>query len=293
MPLTSLGLVSPGTEWAGRAAPVLLAAGVGALVFGAFHGNSLVGRWLSSHRERLDHDLDFVRARLRGEAVLRLQIVGVAAVLGAAVGWASAAPLMAAVPVFVGPGLAARRSRLLRVQALEEQLDVWVLSLANALSATASLGEAIAASARVVPPPMRDEVETMLRETRLGVPLDAALTAMGARIGSRVVAGALITLRIARNAGGNARATLEMAASTLREMARLEGVVRSKTAEGKAQALVVSVIPAPLVLAIRAMAPDFFAPLGRSPAGSLVVLLAVVLWGAAIALATKICAVDV
>jgi tight adherence protein B len=285
--------LTPTTVWAGRFASVLLSAGVGAFVHRASQNGSPVARGLAAHGARLDHDLRFVRARLGGRALVRLQLAGVAAVIGVAIGCASAAPLVATVPVLVGPGLAARRSRLMRVQALEEQLDVWVLSLANALSATASLGAAIAASARVVPSPMRDEVETVLRETRLGAPLDAALAAMGTRIGSRVVSGALLTLRIARSAGGNARATLELAASTLREMARLEGVVRAKTAEGKAQALVVSVIPAPLVLAIRALSPEFFAPLGRSPAGSLVVLLAVALWGAAIALAAKICAVDV
>lgn len=287
MPLT------PVTVWAGNAATVLVSMGAGGVVREAFRGDSLLRRWLFEHERSLDRDLGFVRARFRGRAAARVQVAGIAAALGAAFACSSAAPLVAIVPIAVGPGLAARRSRLMRVQALEEQLDVWVLALANALSATASLGDAISASARVVPPPMRDEVETVLREHRLGIPLDEALAMMGTRVGSRVVAGALLTLRIARSAGGNARATLETAASTLREMARLEGVVRTKTAEGKAQALVVSVIPAPLVLAVRAMAPEFFAPLGRSPAGLLVILLALALWGAAIALAAKICAVDV
>jgi tight adherence protein B len=281
------------TEWAGHAAALLLSLGLAGVAREALRERSPCRVWLLGYEHRLDRDLGFVRAGFRGRAVLSAQITAIVCVLGVAFYCSSVAPLVVTVPIGVGPALAARRARLMRTQALEGQLDVWVLALANALSVTASLGDAIATSAGLIQPPMQEEVETVLREFHLGIPLDEALSAMGKRIESRVIEGALLTLSIARSAGGNARATLETAAATLREMARLEGVVRAKTAEGKAQALVVSVIPAPLVVAVRMMAPEFFAPFSQSRAGMLVALLAVALWGAAIALAAKICAVDV
>lgn len=287
MPLTRA------THVVGLVAALLVSFGVVGSLRESLREGSAPRRWLFGYEERLDRDLAFVRSGLRGRAVVRAQIGAMACILAVAFSGSSVVPLVAIVPVTVGPGLAARRARLVRVQALEAQLDSWVLALANALSATASLGDAIAASTRLIPTPLRDEVETVLREYRLGIPLDEALSVMGKRVESRVIDGALLTLRIARSAGGDARATLEMAASALREMARLEGVVRTKTAEGKAQALVVSVIPAPLVGAVRMMSPEFFAPFARSAAGALLVLVAVLLWGAAIALAAKICAVEV
>ncbi len=64
---------------------------------------------------------------------------------------------------------------------------------------------------------------------------------------------------------------LDGAAAALRELARLEGVVRTKTAEGKAQAFVIGLLPAPLVLGVHAMDPKFFAPLAQSFLGNLVV----------------------
>jgi len=70
-------------------------------------------------------------------------------------------------------------------------------------------------------------------------------------------------------------------------------VVRTKTAEGKAQAFVIGVIPVPMVVGIHMMDRHFFDPLVMCFAGQLVVGGAVVLWATAIVLSSKILAVDV
>jgi tight adherence protein B len=250
-------------------------------------------RELDAYGDRLQKDLKFLRSPLRGELVVLLQLCSSFALVVAAVLIGSPRPLVLLVPIVACPGLVIRRKRLLRVQRIEEALDRWLLSLSNALKASTSLGEAIASTAKLCESPFREELETVLREHGLGTPLDDALEYMGARVESRVLAGAVAALSIARNAGGNLSRTLESAASALRDIARLEGVVRSKTAEGKAQALVVSVVPVPLVLGIDAAAPEFFAPLAGSSVGQLVMAGALAFWLAAVALAAKITSVDV
>jgi tight adherence protein B len=180
----------------------------------------------------------------------------------------------------------------LRVQRIEEQLDGWLLSLANSLRACGSLGDAMASSVAIVQAPIQEEVDLVLKECRLGSPLDQSLEAMARRVDSRVVAGALLALRVARNTGGDLPVMLERASSTLREVARLEGVVRAKTAEGKAQAVMVSAIPVPLVALVHFIAPDFFAPL-TTLAGKLVVAVAALLWAVSVWVAVRIAAVDV
>jgi tight adherence protein B len=250
-------------------------------------------RVLAEHERRLARDLAFLRARAPAKFVVRAQILLVVAiVLGS---WAEGTPalLSACVPLVVGPRLLLRRARLMRVQALEAGLDTWLLTLSNALRATASLGDALASTVRLVPPPMSEEVDRLVKEHCLGTPLPDALDAMAARIDSSAVRTALLTLKIARNTGGRLADTLETSASTLREMARLEGVVRAKTAEGKAQAVVVSSLPVPLVGVVHFLDPTFFAPLARTASGWLVVFGAAGLWIAAIVLAVKITAVDV
>jgi tight adherence protein B len=86
---------------------------------------------------------------------------------------------------------------------------------------------------------------------------------------------------------------LDSSAASLREFARLEGVVRTKTAEGKAQVFVIGVIPLPMVLGINALDSHFFEPLFGSFIGQLVISVALLLWLAAVLLARKILDVDI
>jgi tight adherence protein B len=282
------------TDCAGHAGAVFASIGAAgslhALVLDpASAGRSLVRRY----EARLGRDLGFARVRVSPRAIVAAQGVTVLGLFAVAFTSWSVVPLICVVPAVVGPGLWGKRARLLRIRGVEEQLDTFLLSLSNALAATAALGDALEGTMRLVSPPLSEEIDLVLKENKLGVPLDRALETAAARIGSRVVAGAFLTLRVARNAGGDLPATLAVAASSLREMARLEGVVRTKTAEGKAQAIVVSVIPAPLVGAIQWISPDFFAPLASSVVGKICVLAAVSLWAAAVCLAARITAVDV
>ena len=88
---------------------------------------------------------------------------------------------------------------------------------------------------------------------------------------SPVIAGALATLIIARQTGGDLSQTLETAATSLREMSRLEGVVRSKTAEGKGQVVVLAVVPFLMVALLGWIDPTWLSPLTDNFAGYVVV----------------------
>lgn len=248
---------------------------------------------LSGWARRFTRDLSFIGAEVDGVFVITLQVVALTAV-GALSALTRAPVLLSAlVPIAVGPHLALQHRRALRTRQLEGQLDGWLTIMASTLMATASLGEALSSSVELLQSPLREEIGRVVAHTSLGTPLDRALESFAERVRSPVVSGALLSLRIARNAGGDLRPVLESAAAALRDMARFEGMVRAKTAEGRAQALAVSIVPAPLVLSVRALSPEFFAPLGRSTAGLLIVAGAAILWLAAIALAAKITTVDV
>jgi tight adherence protein B len=198
------------------------------------------------------------------------------------------------VPVVVfAPLISLRSQRDKRTTRIEEQLDSWLLTLANALKASSSLGESIAASAGLMHAPISQEIDLLIKEYKLGTALDEAMKHMAERVRSRTVSSGLLTLRIARNTGGDLPKTLETAAASLREMARLEGVVRTKTAEGKAQAWVIGAMPFPLVGILNWMNGDFLSPLLSNFKGHLVIAVATLLWLAAIFSARKILAVDI
>lgn len=185
------------------------------------------------------------------------------------------------------------RARLKRTERLEMQLDSWLTALTNALQSNPSLGDAIASTTTLVDAPIRDEVELVIKENALGLPLDDALERAAVRSGSRVFRAAITTLKVARNTGGNLPQTLKTASETLREMARLEGVVRTKTADGRTQSIAISVLPIPVYFGIEYMMPGYYDPMRNSLVGQGIFAAVGVLWVGAALISHKILAVDI
>jgi tight adherence protein B len=103
----------------------------------------------------------------------------------------------------------------------------------------------------------------------------------------------MATLLIGRQTGGDLPKILERSAATLREMARLEGVVRTKTAEGKSQAWVLGAMPFVMVIVLQSMDPNWLKPLWTSFIGYVLMFAAGILWIFAIIAARKILNVDI
>jgi tight adherence protein B len=281
------------TFWLGRAVVVGVVLTLASCLFAGFGTEESAGSVaLRAYANGLDQKLAFLRSTLRGSRILVLQIClsmgfGAGALLAA---W----PLALFLPALVvAPRLLIERRVARRVARLEEQIEPWLNAIANALKASPSLGEALASTTSLMQAPMSEEIDLLVKEYEFGTPLDRALDNLTARVASSTLSSAVLALKVARRTGGDLPEMLESAAASLRELARLEGVVRTKTAEGKAQAFVIGLLPAPLVLGVHAMDPRFFAPLAQGFLGKLVIVAAATLWAAAILMARKILAVDV
>lgn len=238
-------------------------------------------------------ELAYLRSPLRASHVLGAQALGLTAGFGCALLGHGALGAVLIAAALLAPTWLLRRARLRRSYRIEQQLEGWLGAVINCLQSTPSLGEAIRGTESLVDRPLRDEIGRILAEQQLGTPLDRALEHSAQRVQSRLYSTVLLTLRVGRSTGGDLPELLAVTARDLREMARLEGVVRTKTAEGKAQATVISAIPFPLVLGIRQLSPGFFDPLAATTLGHCVVGLATLLWLAAVLLARRILAVDV
>ncbi len=240
---------------------------------------------------QLEGQLIFVRAGFSGRTFLFAQ--GGAVLFGT---------LLLGIAPAVGAGLLAlaflapfvlKNARRKRVDLLEKQIEGWLTSVARCLEAAPSLGEALESSIATCDAPMREEVQQIMSEIKLGRPIDKALSKWSERVDSRTLTMAIATLLVGRETGGQIGQVLRSAAASLREMERLEGVVRTKTAEGKGQALVISIVPFPLYLVVRTTDPTFFLPLEQTATGHLLMGVAAALWIAATLSARKILAVQI
>jgi len=278
----------------GYAGIVLLVVGV-TVGFAAMVLNpaSALRKLWGRYEAALEHQCRFLLIQRSGASIARMQLGACAAVPALAFFLDDWILVLLIPPIALAPYFVLRQRSEERVRLIEEQLIAWLQMLSNALKASPSLGEAISNSGKLMRPPMSEELDLALKEMKLGTPLDQAVLNMSTRIGSSVMSSALATILVGRQTGGDLPKILEESSATLREMARLEGVVRTKTAEGKTQAYVLGVIPFVLVGAIHLVDEHWLEPLGETTLGFAIIAVAAILWVGAIFLARRILAVDI
>lgn len=284
-------LASRAAGWLGIA---MLSLGAGAaVVIATATPSSPVRAAYDRYVANINEDVRFLLLKRSAEEIVRMQMFAMAAVLAL---WALTGNVLfvaGLLVVAVYPKVSLNRQRVQKVEKLEVQLDGWLLMLANALKATPAIGEALNSTVNLVQPPMRDELDLLVKENQLGTPLDQAILNASERIGSPIVSGALAMLVVARQTGGDLPKILETSASSLREMARLEGVVRTKTAEGKGQVWVLGALPWGLVLLLAWMDPQWFSSLTDNFIGNIIIAMATGCYAAALVWARNILSVDI
>jgi tight adherence protein B len=237
-----------------------------------------VQRLFRNYAARLDRHSSFLLMQYRGAPLARAQVlVCIACLALLAVTRSPVFALLGVVAASAPPFLLWKRHAA-RVAQLERQLDTWLLMLANALKATSSVGEAIASTVALVPKPFGEEIALLVKEIRLGAPLDRAINSLSRRINSTPISGALATIVVARQTGGNLSRTLERASAALREAARLEGVLRTKTAEGRGQVLVLASVPFLLCVIIAWLDRSWFDPMLNHQVGQAILGACAVVW---------------
>ncbi len=242
---------------------------------------------------KLDAYVKFLLLKQTGAEIARNQAIIISILLLVFAATGEVLAVVAAALVGIAPFASLSSKKKQRIEKLEIQLDGWLLMLANALKATPAIGEAINSTVNLVQPPMSEELDLLVKENQLGTPLDQAVLNASERIGSQVVSGALATLVIARQTGGDLPKILETSASSLREMARLEGVVRTKTAEGKGQTVVLAVLPFGMTLLLTWIDRTWLEPLTTNFVGYMILAAALTLWLLGIIWSRKILAVDI
>ena len=242
-------------------------------------------RFFERYAERLDRYASFLFLKVNGTTMATIQIGAIGALLLLAGLFQNLLYLLAAILLAILPVPLLEARRLKRVEALEKQLPSWLLLLANALKATPSIPEAIEATSRLTTAPMQQELDLLVKELRLGSSLAVGISAMSDRIRSRTISAALSTILVGQRTGGDVPHILDQAAAGLREMARLEAVMRTKTAEGKAQMVLIATMPFVLIGGMYAIYPEWLAPLVEDIIGHVMIGVAIVAWVLAVVLA--------
>jgi tight adherence protein B len=173
--------------------------------------------------------------------------------------------LGALVPVGVLVWIKAQTSA--RRRAFSDQLPDNLQMVASALRAGHSFGGALATMVKDAAEPSKTEFQRAVTDEQLGVGIDDTLKAVATRMHNQEVEYVGIVARMQRDTGGNTAEVLDHVVETVRERHRLKRMVRTLTAQSRMGAVIISIMPVAVALAMSALHPGYFDPMLEKTAG--------------------------
>ena len=163
------------------------------------------------------------------------------------------------------------------VRKFDEQLTDALGTMSNALRAGFSISQAFESVADADLHPISDEFALLLQQLRVGMSFDDALASMEKRINSDDLTLVVTAIDIARKTGGNLTEIFDSISETIRGRMRIERKVRTLTAQGRLQGLIVSLMPFLLCIVMTVMKPGIMIPFLTSLNGIVCLLVASVM----------------
>ena len=190
------------------------------------------------------------------------------------VGYVLVNPLTGAICAASGvffPRLLVAFYRKRRIRRFNVQLVDALQNMASALRAGLTFTQAVEHVSKESPAPLAQEFGLLVKEVKLGVPLDQALTNVAQRVGSEDLELVVVSVNIARSLGGNIAEMFETISGTIRERFRLEGKIDAMTSQGRLQGWIVAAMPLALAVVLNFMRPDLIQPMLGHPFGYVLV----------------------
>jgi tight adherence protein B len=166
-----------------------------------------------------------------------------------------------------------------RLKAFDEQLPDMLVTMAASLKAGHSFRQGIQSVVDEGVDPAAKEFKRVLNETRLGRPMDDALTDMAARVGSKNFEFVMSAVTIQRQVGGSLAGLFDMVADTVRQRQQFHRKIRGLTAMGRMSAYTLIGLPFVVGLAIYAINRDYMKPLLTTSTGHKLLILMFVMMG--------------
>jgi len=165
------------------------------------------------------------------------------------------------------PRFVVRRMWIWRVQKFEDQMLDGLAFLSNGLKSGLSVIQAMEMVKEELPNPISQEFGVVLGEQRLGIQLEDALLNLEKRLDTEDVQILVTSINILRQSGGNLAETFDTIAHTIRERKKVEGKIKSITAQGVAQGVIICIMPFALAAALYFIDPELISRLWTTGLG--------------------------
>ncbi len=175
--------------------------------------------------------------------------------------------LILAVVGYLLPSFYLRNRRGRRVRQFDSALPRTMELIANSMKAGQSVAQALSAVTDNTGPPMSTEFGLARREIELGASVESALNNMVRRIGSNDLRLMVMVITIQRSIGGDLPAILITLADTMRQREEMRSEILAATAQSRATALVITLLPIVAAALLYFIVRDYFRPMLVNPIG--------------------------
>jgi tight adherence protein B len=191
------------------------------------------------------------------------------------------------------PKLILKSRKKKRLQQFNVYLPEMITTLVNALRAGFSFLQALKNAAEEAPSPVKEELEITLREMQFGVSVEESLNRLHERMPSDDLDLMIQAILIQRQVGGNLAVVLEKNVHTIRERIKIQGQIKTLTAQGKMSGTVVALLPLGLSGMLSLVNPGYMTPLFTNPIGIALLCIAGISMLIGFLLITKITTIEV
>ena len=160
--------------------------------------------------------------------------------------------------------LAKRRSQF------AEQLPDALQVISSALRSGHSFASALAVVVESANDPMKSEMQRVVADEQLGIPLEKAIEVVVNRMDSRDLEQVGIVAQLQRESGSNAAEVVDRVAETIRERFELRRLIKTLTVQGRMSRWIVSALPVVILLLLQLINPHYMHPLVSSLGGKIV-----------------------
>ena len=152
------------------------------------------------------------------------------------------------------------------------QLPEALATMSNALRAGFSISQAFDSVVEQGEKPMSEEFAILQQQLKIGMSFEDALESLGQRVGSDDLMLVTTAILISRKTGGNVTEIFDKISETIRGRMKIERKVKTLTAQGRMQGIVVSAMPVFLGLIMTLIKPNLMIQFLTSFTGILAVL---------------------
>lgn len=177
--------------------------------------------------------------------------------------------LLGLIAGYAAPRVWVNRKEKQRITAFNDALEDMITTVIGSLRAGFSFSQALKTVVDETDGPMKEEMETVLREMQYGSSMEEALLELKERMPSEDLNLMIQAILIQRQVGGNLATVLETIVQTVRDRSKIQRQVKTLTAQGRLSGMVIGLLPIALGFLIYLIEPNYIGALFKHPIGVL------------------------